>query len=152
MDKKYRMKKQQRWKEVKTMSKSVNKVILVGNLTRDPELRHTAENKKAVCAFGLATNRNWTTETGEKREETDFHRIVAWDKLAETCHQFLRKGRKVYLEGRLQTRPYTGQDGIEKYATEIVLEELVMLDKMPDDVKDTLEGKETSNGTPAQQV
>jgi single-strand DNA-binding protein len=82
--------------------RSVNKVILLGNLTRDPELRYT-ENKKAVCAFGLATNRNWTTDTGEKREEPEFHRIVAWDKLAESCHQYLRKGRKVYLEGERST-------------------------------------------------
>jgi single-strand DNA-binding protein len=87
--------------------RSVNKVILLGNLTRDPELRYT-ENKKAVCAFGLATNRNWTTDTGEKREETEFHRIVAWDKLAEVCGQYLKKGRKVYVEGRLQSRSYTG--------------------------------------------
>jgi single-strand DNA-binding protein len=129
------------------MSKSVNKVILVGNLTRDPELRYTAENKKSVCIFGLATNRNWTAETGEKREETDFHRIVAWDKLAEVCNQYLKKGRKVYLEGRLQTRPYTGQDGIEKYATEIVLEEMVMLESMPKDVRDALDD---SNVQPVQ--
>jgi single-strand DNA-binding protein len=109
--------------------RSVNKVILLGNLTRDPELRHT-EGEKAVCAFGLATNRNWTTETGEKREEAEYHRIVAWDKLAEVCHQYLRKGRKVYLEGRLQSRTYTGQDGIEKFATEIVLDEMVLLDRI----------------------
>jgi single-strand DNA-binding protein len=131
--------------------KSVNKVILLGNLTRDPELRHT-EGKKAVCTFGLATNRNWTTETGDKREETEFHRIVAWDKLAEVCNQYLRKGRKVYLEGRLQSRTYTGQDGIEKFSTEIVLDEMVMLDKMPEDVKETLEVKDKSNGAPTQQV
>jgi single-strand DNA-binding protein len=77
---------------------------------------------------------------------------VAWDKLAETCHQFLRKDRKLYLEGRLQTRPYTGQDGIEKYTTEIVLEELVMLDEMPEDVKETLDLKDTSETAPMQQV
>jgi single-strand DNA-binding protein len=131
--------------------RSVNKVILLGNLTRDPELKQT-EGKKPVCVFGLATNRSWTTETGEKREEPGFHRIIAWDTWAEVCNRYLRKGRKVYIEGRLQSRPYTGQDDIEKYATEIVLEELVMLDKMPDDVKDTLEVKDTSNGAPSQQV
>jgi single-strand DNA-binding protein len=131
--------------------RSVNKVILLGNLTRDPELKQT-EGKKPVCVFGLVTNRSWTTETGEKREEPGFHRIIVWDKWAEVCNRYLRKGRKVYIEGRLQSRPYTGQDDIEKYATEIVLEELVMLDKMPDDVKDTLEVKVTSNGAPSQQV
>jgi single-strand DNA-binding protein len=136
-------------KGVKYNMKSVNKVILLGNLTRDPELRHTGE-KKAVCAFGLATNRSWTSYDGEKHEDTEFHRIVAWDKLAETCNQYLRKGRKVYLEGRLQTRPYTGQGGKEKYTTEIVLEEMVMLDKMPDDVKESLDLKDASNGTPVQ--
>jgi single-strand DNA-binding protein len=134
------------------MSKSVNKVILVGNLTRDPELRYTAENKKAVCAFGLATNRNWTTETGEKREETDFHRIVARDKLAEVCNQYLKKGRKVFVEGRLQYRTYTGQDGLEKFSAEIVLEDMAMLDSMPKDVQETLEVKDTVESAPVQQV
>jgi single-strand DNA-binding protein len=131
--------------------KSVNKVILLGNLTRDPELRHT-ENKKPVCSFGLATNRNWVSYEGEKHEETEFHRIVAWDKLAETCHQFLRKGRKVYLEGRLQTRSYKDKDGTEKAVTEIVLDEMVMLDKMPQDVKESLDLKDESTGAPVQQV
>jgi len=133
------------------MNKSVNKVFLVGRLNRNPELRHTMTNK-AVCAFGLATSRARTTETGEKREEADFHRIVAWDKLAEVCHQYLRKGRMVHVEGRLQTRTYTGQDGVEKYTTEIVAEELMMLDKMPDEVKQTLDAKDASNGAPIQQV
>jgi single-strand DNA-binding protein len=122
--------------------RSVNKVILLGNLTRDPELRYT-ENKKAVCTFGLATNRNWTTDTGEKREETEFHRIVAWEKLAEVCDQYLKKGRKVYVEGRLQSRTYTGQDGIEKFSTEIVLDEMVMLDSMPQGVQEALDLQNT---------
>ncbi len=74
------------------MSGSINKVILVGNLTRDPELKQS-EGKKPVCIIGLATNRNWTDQTGHKHEDTEFHRLIAWDKLAETCHQFLRKGR-----------------------------------------------------------
>jgi single-strand DNA-binding protein len=132
--------------------KSVNKVILIGNLTRDPELRHTAENKKAVCAFGLATNRMVLTQSGEKQEEPEFHRIIAWDKLAEVCNQYLKKGRKVYVEGRLQYRTYTGQDGIEKFSAEIVLEDMAMLDKMPDDVKESLEVKDQSNSAPSQQI
>jgi single-strand DNA-binding protein len=122
--------------------RSVNKVILLGNLTRDPELRYT-ENKKAVCTFGMATNRDWTTDTGEKREETEFHRIVAWEKLAEVCDQYLKKGRKVYVEGRLQTRTYTGQDGIGKFSTEIVLDEMVMLDSMPQGVREALDFQNT---------
>ena len=88
---------------------SVNEVTLAGNLTRNPELRQTS-NKKAVCVIGLATNRNWTDENGEKHEEPGYHRLVAWDKLAEVCHRYLKKGRKIYAEGRLQTRSYTGQD------------------------------------------
>jgi single-strand DNA-binding protein len=87
---------------------SVNKVILVGNLTRDPEMKHT-EGKKPVCIVGLATNHNWTDEKGQKHEEPEYHRVVAFDKLAETCHQYLTKGRKVYLEGRLQTRRIPGR-------------------------------------------
>ena len=105
-----------------------------------------------MCVFGLATNQSWTTETGEKREETEFHRIVAWDKWAETCHQFLRKGRKVFVEGRLQTRPYTGQDGIEKYTTEIVLEKLVFVGSIPKEVRQTLEVQEALHDAPMQQI
>jgi single-strand DNA-binding protein len=107
--------------------KSVNKVILLGNLTRDPELKQS-EGKHTVCVFGLATNRLWPIKPGERQVATEFHRIVAFDKLAETCHQYLKKGRKVYIEGRLQSHPYTGKDGIERTGVEIVLEELVMLD------------------------
>jgi single-strand DNA-binding protein len=117
---------------------SVNKVILVGNMTRDPELKQT-EGKKPVCIIGLATNRHWVDENGEKHEEPEYHRVVAFDRLAETCQQFLRKGRKVYCEGRLQARAYTGQDGIEKHAVEIVLEKMEMLDSMPQDVKQRTE-------------
>jgi single-strand DNA-binding protein len=129
--------------------KSVNKVILLGNLTRDPEMTQS-EGKHAKCSFGLATNRSWVSYTGEKHDETEFHRLVAWDKLAETCHQYLRKGRKVYVEGRLQTRSYKDKDGTEKSVTEIVLDEMVMLDRMPDDVKESLDLKDASDGVPVQ--
>jgi len=102
--------------------------MLIGNLTRDPELRYTP-NGTAVCSFGLATNRSWASgEAGERKEETEFHRIVAWNKLAELCGQLLTKGRKVYIEGRLQTRSWEGQDGEKKQATEIVAEDMVLLD------------------------
>jgi single-strand DNA-binding protein len=94
------------------MSKSVNKAFLVGNLTREPEMRYT-ENKKPVCSFELATNRSWQPyDAPDKHEETEFHRIVAWDKLAEMCPQYLRKGRKIHIEGRLQTRVYTDKEDI----------------------------------------
>ncbi|MBN1168270.1 single-stranded DNA-binding protein [Candidatus Woesebacteria bacterium] len=108
------------------MARSLNKVTLIGNLTRDPELRYTPSGT-AVCSFGLATNRSWSTE-GEKKEDVEFHRIVAWQKLAELCAQLLGKGRKVYVEGRLQTRRWTGQDEIERQTTEIVINEMIILD------------------------
>lgn len=109
------------------MARSLNKVQLIGNLTRDPELRYTPTGT-AVCSFSIATNRSWTTDNGEKKEETDFHRVVAWNKLAELCSQLLAKGRKVYVEGRLANRKYTGQDGQEKQITEIVIEDMLVLD------------------------
>jgi single-strand DNA-binding protein len=108
-------------------SRSLNKVLLIGNLTRDPELRYTPMGA-AVCTVGLATNRNWTTETGEKKEEVEFHRLVAWNKLAELCSQLLVKGRKIYIEGRLQTRTWTGSDGRERQTTEIVMDDMIILD------------------------
>lgn len=109
------------------MARSLNKVQLIGNLTRDPELRYTPQGT-AVCTFGLATNRSWVTDGGEKKEDTEFHRIVAWNKLAELCSQLLSKGRKVYIEGRLSTRNWTGQDGTQKYITEIVTSDMLLLD------------------------
>lgn len=108
-------------------SRSLNKVLLIGNLTRDPELRYTSKGT-AVCNFGVATNRYWVTEAGEKREETEFHRIVSWNKLAELCGQLLAKGRKVYVEGRLQSRTWTGADGTQRTTTEVVISDMVILD------------------------
>lgn len=114
-------------------ARSLNKVMLIGNLTRDPELRYTPQGT-AVCTLGLATNRSWVVESGEKREETEFHRIVAWNKLAELCSQLLFKGRRIYVEGRLQTRQWTGQDGSQRQATEVVIEDMIILDaKRQDD-------------------
>lgn len=109
------------------MARSLNKVSLIGNLTRDPELRYTPQGT-AVCTFGLATNRQWTTETGERKEDAEFHRIVSWNKLAELCAQLLSKGRKVYVEGRLQTRTWTGQDEVQRTTTEIVISDMIILD------------------------
>lgn len=111
-------------------ARSLNKVLLIGNLTRDPEMRYTPQGT-AVCTFGMATNRSWVTDGGEKREETEWHRIVAWNKLAELCSQLLHKGRRIYVEGRLQTRQWTGQDGQQRTATEIVIEDMILLDSRP---------------------
>mgnify|MGYP001610445333 CR=1 FL=1 len=109
------------------MAKSLNKVQLIGNLTRDPELRYTP-NGQPVCSFGIATNRNWNTDTGEKKEEVEFHNIIAWGKLGELCSQYLKKGRKTYVEGRIATRSWTGQDGQQKNRTEIVINDMLILD------------------------
>lgn len=109
------------------MARSLNKVILIGNLTRDPELRYTP-NGNAVCSFGVATNRQWTTDSGEKKEDAEFHRLVAWNKLAEICAQLMKKGRKVYIEGRLQTRSWNAQDGTQRTTTEIVVSDMILLD------------------------
>lgn len=111
------------------MARSLNRVQLIGNLTRDPELRYTPQGT-AVCSFGLATNRSWTTDTGEKRDEAEFHRIVAWNKLAELCSQFLTKGKKVFVEGRLSTRSWNAQDGTQKSTTEIIISDMILLDSM----------------------
>jgi len=109
------------------MARSLNKVQLIGNLTRDPELRYTPSGA-AVCTIGLATNRQWVTEAGEKKEDAEFHRLVAWNKLAEICSQLLKKGRKIYVEGRLQTRKWQGADGNERQTTEIVINDMIILD------------------------
>ncbi len=96
----------------------VNKAILVGNLGRDPELRHTP-NGQAVVNFTLATSENWTDKSGERQERTEWHRIVVWGKTAEMCNQYLSKGRTVYIEGRIQTREWEDKDGNKRYTTEI---------------------------------
>ncbi|GAB4219854.1 MAG: hypothetical protein Fur009_7860 [Candidatus Microgenomates bacterium] len=106
-------------------SRSLNRVILIGNLTRDPELKYTPAGT-AVCTFGVATNRSWTTSDGQTKEEVQYHRIVAWQKLAELCGKILTKGRKVYLEGRITYRNYTSKDGQQRSVTEIVLDDFIV--------------------------
>ena len=106
---------------------SVNKVILIGNLGRDPEVRYTP-NGAAVCNISLATTRNWKNrDSGEKQEETEWHRVVFYDRLAEIAGEYLKKGRPVYVEGRLKTRKWQDKDGVEKYTTEIVAETMQLL-------------------------
>lgn len=104
----------------------VNKVILIGNIGADPELRYTP-NGSAVSNFNIATNESWTDSSGERQERTEWHRIVVWGRLAEICNQYLRKGSKVYIEGRLQTRSWEGQDGQKRYTTEVVARDMQML-------------------------
>lgn len=107
-------------------SRSLNKVSLIGNLTRDPELRYTPQGT-AVAQFGLATNRDWTTAQGEKKEEVQYHRIIAWSKLAELCSQLLTKGSKVFVEGRIVYRSFEGKDGVQRNITEIVMDNMIVL-------------------------
>lgn len=107
---------------------SLNKVQLIGNLTRDPEVRTTASGQM-VATLGIATNRAWTSTTGEKKEQSEFHNVVVWGKLADIASKYLAKGRRVYVEGRLQTRDWQGQDGVKRYRTEIIAENLIMLDR-----------------------
>jgi len=139
------------------MARSLNKVQLIGNLTRDPELRYTPQGT-AVCTFGLATNRQWKTESGETRDDAEFHRIVAWTQLAEICSKMLKKGTRVYVEGRIQSRDWTGQDGNKRTTVEIVIQDMIALDSRRDasssDVADTFddipEDLDTGDSQPSQ--
>ena len=106
---------------------SVNKVILIGNLGRDPEVRYMPSGS-AMCTVGIATTRSWKNkDSGERQEETEWHRVVFFDRLAEIAGEYLKKGKSVYVEGRLKTRKWTDKDGVEKYTTEIVAQEMTML-------------------------
>jgi single-strand DNA-binding protein len=109
------------------MARGLNKVMLIGNLGRDPEMRYTPSGRP-VTAFSLAVNRSWTMADGERREETEWFNIVAWGDLAERCNKYLRKGERVYIDGRLQTRSWEGTDGQKHSRTEVVAGEMLMLD------------------------
>jgi len=110
--------------------KSVNKVILVGHVGRAPEIRYT-QGGAPVANFTVATNEYWTSNTGEKQERTEWHRIVAWGKLAEFCQEYIQKGSYLYIEGRIQTRNYEDRDGVKRYVTEIRANEIGLLDRKP---------------------
>lgn len=101
---------------------------MIGNLTRDPEMRQTSGGQ-VVASFSVATNRTWTDSSGQKQEKAEFHNVVAWGKLAEICGQYLKKGRKVFVEGRMQTREWEGDDGQKRYRMEIVAENVILLDR-----------------------
>ena len=107
---------------------SLNRATVLGNCTRDPEVRQTPSGQ-SECSFGIATSRTWTDASGAKQEAADFHNVVAWGKLAEICGQYLAKGRKAYVEGRMQTRSWEGQDGQKRSTTEIVAENVILLDR-----------------------
>ena len=109
---------------------NLNRAMVIGNLTRDPELRTTATGQ-SVCNFSVATSSQWTDAQGQKQERTEYHSIVTWGKLADICGQYLAKARKVYVEGRLQTREWEAQDGAKKQRTEIVADNVIILDRPP---------------------
>lgn len=107
---------------------SLNRATIIGNLTRDPELRNTSTGQ-SVTNFSVATSSQWTDAAGQRQERTEYHSIVAWGKLAEICSQYLTKGRKVYVEGRLQTREWETPDAQKRQRTEIVADNMIMLDR-----------------------
>lgn len=104
----------------------VNKVILIGNLGKDPEVRSTTTGQR-VANFSLATSRSWTGQDGQRQEKTEWHSIVVWGKLAEICEKYLQKGKQVYIEGRIETRSWQDKEGQTKYKTEIICEQMTML-------------------------
>src|SRR5262249_35415165 len=110
--------------------KSINKVTLIGHVGKQPEIRYT-QGGAPVGNFSLATNEYWTTNTGERGERTEWHRIVAWGKLAEFCQEYVQKGSYLYIEGRIQTRSYDDRDGVKRYITEIRANEIGLLERKP---------------------
>lgn len=124
------------------MAMNLNKAMIIGNLTRDPEVR-TTPSGQTVASFSVATSRRWTDKEGQQKEQTEFHNIVAWRKLAEIVGQYIKKGSKVYVEGYLQTRSWEDQQGVKKYRTEIVADNLIMLDKKGDSAANPFTGNET---------
>jgi len=123
--------------------------MIIGRLTRDPEAR-TMPSGVGVSNFSLATNFIWTNSEGQRQERVEYHNIVAWRKLADICNQYLKKGSKAYIEGRLQTRSWTDQNGVTKYRTEIVADNLIMLDRAPAGGGQQFSGQnETAGQSPA---
>lgn len=108
----------------------LNKVMIIGNVGADPEMRYTA-NGRAVTSFRVASSRSYTTPEGERREETEWFAVVTWQKLAEQCSQYLQKGRRVYVEGRLRTRSWDAPDGQRRYRTEVIADRVLFLDRAP---------------------
>ncbi len=109
------------------MARGLNKVMIIGNLGKDPEMKYTQQGKP-VTTFSVAVSRTWKDPEGQMKEETEWFRVVAWEKLAELCNEYLRKGSKVYIEGRLKTREYQAQDGQTRYMTEVVAFDMQTLD------------------------
>ena len=129
------------------MAKSLNQAQLIGNLTADPELRYTPQGS-AVINFSVATNRSWKDSQGQLKEEATFHKVVAWSKLAEICSQILSKGRKVYISGRISNRSWEDKDGNKHYITEVVANEMIVLDNRRREEGETTPTKESAPPEP----
>lgn len=110
------------------MAFSLNRAQIIGNVTRDPEVRQTSGGQM-VASFSVATNSTWLDKMGQKQEKAEFHNVVVWGKLAEICQAYVKKGRKLYVEGRMQTRDWQGEDGVKRYRSEIVAENFILLDR-----------------------
>lgn len=130
---------------------NLNKAMVIGNLTRDPEVRTTPQGT-SVASFSVATNLVWTDNSGQKQEKVEYHNVVAWRKLADICGQYLRKGSKVYVEGRMQTRDWEGQDGVKRYRTEIVAENMIMLDRAGGNSNNDFAPRPSSDQAPAPEL
>lgn len=123
------------------MAKDLNKVMIIGRLGKDPEARYTSQGTM-VTNFSVASGRSWTDSSGEKQEETTWFNVVAWDKLGEICNNYMNKGSRVYIEGRLQTRKWQDNDGNDRYTTEVVASDVILLDSK----------NGNGNGTPADEA
>ncbi|MCD5385044.1 single-stranded DNA-binding protein [Candidatus Gracilibacteria bacterium] len=124
----------------------LNKAQIIGRITQDLELKQTP-NGQSVISFSVATNRNWTDSSGIKQEQVEFHNVVLWGKLAEIADKYLNKGSKIFIEGRLQTRTWEAQDGTKRYKTEIVGENMIMLDSKSD--SESFQSNSSTNESPA---
>lgn len=114
----------------------LNKIMVIGNLGADPEMRYTP-NGNPVTSFSIATNRSWTSSDGERKEETEWFRVVAWNQLAERANQFLTKGKRAYVEGRLKSNQFEGQDGQVRHTNEIIANQIMFLDQRTDDLENS---------------
>ena len=126
----------------------VNRVTLLGNLGADPETKKTAGGQ-SITLFNLATSNSWTNRDGQRQEHTEWHRVVVWGKLAETCAEYLAKGRKVYIEGRLQTRSWEDDKNQKRYTTEIVAREVLFLNSKSENMASSGQSSSSSSSTPA---
>jgi single-strand DNA-binding protein len=129
---------------------SLNKILLIGNLGKDPEVRYTTDGSP-VATFSLATSENWTDKSGGRQEHTEWHTIVAWNKLADLAKRYLSKGRQVYIEGRIRSRDWTDKDGNKRRTTEVIASQMVLLGSRPQNAEAGMPPMDTASRAPAEQ-